>query len=59
MSNGKKASRMAELMQFLIMIMLVFVAGIWFGANGLKAAQDKERQRRLEQEWQDWERRHG
>jgi hypothetical protein len=50
---------MAEIMQFLIMIMLVFVAGIWFGANGLKAAQDKERQRRLEQEWQDWERRHG
>ena len=49
---------MADFMQFLIMMLLVFVAGIWFGATGLKAAQDKEHQRRLEQEWRDWERRH-
>ena len=50
---------MADLLQFLIMVAVVFVAGVWFGAVGLNAAQQEQKRKELEQEWQDWERRHG
>jgi len=50
---------MADFIQFVLIMFGVFTMGVWFGVTGLKAAQDKEQQRRLEQEWRDWERRHG
>lgn len=50
---------MVELMQFLIMVGIVFIAGIWVGATGLHAAQEEKRRQQIEQEFQDWEKRHG
>lgn len=49
---------MADLMQFIICMALIFIAGIWVGATGLHAAQEEKRRQQLEQEFRDWERRH-
>lgn len=50
---------MADLLQFIICMSLIFIAGIWVGATGLHAAQEQKRREQLEQEFRDWERRHG
>lgn len=50
---------MTDFIQLCIILLGVFACGVWFGASGLKAMQEKEQRERLEQEWQDWERRHG
>lgn len=50
---------MADFLQLILILLGVFTCGVWFGATSLRAAQEKEQQRRLEQEWRDWERRHG
>jgi hypothetical protein len=50
---------MTDFIQLCIILLGVFACGAWFGASGLKAMQEKEQRERLEQEWQDWERKHG
>ncbi len=50
---------MVELVQFIICMSLIFIAGIWVGATGLHAAQEEKRRQQIEQEFRDWEKRHG
>lgn len=50
---------MVEFLQLCIVLLGIFVCGVWFGASGLKAMQEKQEHERLEQQWQDWLKRNG
>ena len=45
---------MVDFLQFVLLVLLVFTAGVWVGATGLHAVQQEQKRRQIEQEAREW-----